>query len=162
MDYDLEYVKESDYYADETRPEHTTGKQFMAMMVCLVDDHRELPDRVRLDILQKMGIITMDVTGKLIPNITVLGNMCLVSEFEERIVHYLVPKRHRKQIITIRNLVEFIAKYHIMPLIPRQPTTTTANNKSKKGGKSAMNRRPKPKSKKTRRKRSLLNHNLTR
>jgi hypothetical protein len=161
LDYDLAYVKESEYYAHETHLEHITGKQFMAMMVCLVGSHRELSDYIRLDILQKMGIITMDARGHLIPNITVLGNICLDRDFEERIVHYLVPKKSRGRIVTIRNVVDFIANHRIKPLITH-PRTTVRKTVKRKGGKSATNRRPKPKPKKTRKKRSLVYHNLTR
>jgi hypothetical protein len=108
-----------------------------------------------------MGIITMDARGGLIPNITVLGNICADRDFEERIVHYLVPKPSRGRIVTTRNLVDFIANNRIKPLITH-PRITVSNKGKRKGGKSTMKRRPKPKSKKTRRKRSLVYHNLTR
>jgi len=162
LDYDLAYVKEREYYADETHLRHTTGKQFMAMMVCLVGSHRELSNVTRVDILQKMGIITMDARGGLIPNITVLGNICDDRDFEERIVHYLVPKPIRGRIVaTRRNLVDFIANHRIKPLITH-PRITVSKEGKRKGGKSTMKRKPKSKSKKTRRKRSLVHHNLAR
>lgn len=157
LDYDVKYVKRREYYKKEG-PRRTTGKQFMTLMVCLVSDH--LSDDTQMDIFNKMGIITQGA-----PNMPALDGICLVPEFQERIIHYLVPDDVRQVIhqskpnIRHELLADFIADDYIIPLIP---DPNPAPTKKTKGGKSTRKRKRKPKYKKTHRKRSFHNHNLAR
>ena len=160
LDYDVKYVKRREYYKAEG-PRRTIGKQFMTLMVCLVSDH--LSDDTQMDIFNKMGIITQGA-----PNMPVLDGICLVPEFQERILHYLVPEDELKTIIRksqqgpqgrVELLADFIANRYIIPLI-QDPNP--APTKKTKGGKSTRKRKRKPKYKKTHRKRSFHNHNLAR
>lgn len=161
LDYDVKYVKRREYYKAEG-PRRTIGKQFMTLMVCLVSDH--LSDDMQMDIFNNMGIITQGA-----PNEQALYEICLVPEFQSRIIHYLVPDDKRKEIRSSSQqdlhgrvilLADFIAEHYIIPLIPLIPDP--APTKKTKGGKSTGKRKRKPKYKKTRRKRSLHNHNLAR
>jgi hypothetical protein len=154
LDYDLDYVKKRDYYAIKGHPGRTTGKQFMAMMVCLVSGHEDLSDAKIGVILSKMGFITDDV--KPVVDKGILEKICQVPEFKERIVHYLVHKEDRKTVISSLEVAHHIEEKYIEPLIDPNPAPR------KKGGKIKSKSKRKPKSKKTRRKRSLVHHNLTR
>ena len=157
LDYDVKYVKKREYYKVEG-PRRTTGKLFMTLMVCLVSNH--LSDDTVIDIFNKMGIITQGA-----PNMLALDGICLVPEFQERILHYLVPEDVRRVIhqnkpdVRHKLLADFIADNYIIPLLT---DPNPAPVKKTKGGKSTRKRKRKRKEKKTRRKRSLHNHNLAR
>jgi len=160
LDYDLDYVKKRDYYAIKGHPGRTTGKQFMAMMVCLVSGHEDLSDAKIGVILSKMGFITDDV--KPVVDKGILEKICQVPEFKERIVHYLVRKEDRIKVTTPEKTALYISEKYIEPLIDPNPAPRKKGGKSKSKSKSKSKRKRKPKSKKTRRKRSLVYHNLTR
>jgi hypothetical protein len=161
IDYDCEYVIEDESYKDTDNRERTTGKQFMALMVCLVGFNRDpnFTYQTRFDILSKMGIIILE-DGIHILDEQVLTYICMVDKFRERILHYLVTDDEYKRIereqpeARLELLVKIIKEVYINPIILGR------NKRKKKGGKSKRKR--KPKYKKTRRKRSLRNHNLAR